>query len=43
MALIDNNEIKEVFWQFCDTNGVLLGVNKYNNSPVIIDIFDFFS
>jgi type IV secretory pathway VirB4 component len=24
----------------CDDNGILFGINKFNNSPVIIDIFN---
>lgn len=24
----------------CDDNGILLGVNKHNNSLIIVDIFD---
>ena len=27
-------------YELSDENGILLGLNKYNNSPVIIDIFD---
>lgn len=29
-----------VSYSICDDNGILLGVNKYNNSLVITDIFD---
>ena len=29
-----------VSYSLCDDNGILLGVNKYNNSLVITDIFD---
>ena len=27
-------------YELSDENGILFGLNKYNNSPVIIDIFD---
>lgn len=27
-------------YEMCDNNGILLGVNKHNNSLVIVDIFD---
>ena len=27
-------------YQMCDDNGILLGVNKHNNSLIIVDIFD---
>lgn len=29
-----------VSFEMCDDNGILLGVNKYNNSLVIVDIFN---
>ena len=28
-------------YEMCDNNGILLGVNKHNNSLIIVDIFDF--
>ena len=27
-------------YEMCDSNGILLGVNKHNNSLIIVDIFD---
>ena len=27
-------------FEMCDDNGILFGINKFNNSPVIIDIFN---
>ena len=27
-------------YELCDDNGILLGVNKHNNSLIIVDIFD---
>lgn len=27
-------------YEMCDDNGILLGVNKHNNSLIIVDIFD---
>ena len=27
-------------YEMCDDNGILLGVNKYNNSLIIVDIFN---
>ena len=27
-------------YEMCDNNGILLGVNKHNNSLIIVDIFD---
>lgn len=29
-----------ISYEMCDDNGILLGVNKYNNSLIIVDIFD---
>lgn len=29
-----------VSYEMCDDNGILLGVNKYNNSLIIVDIFN---
>ena len=28
-------------FEMCDDNGILLGVNKYNSSLIIVDIFQF--
>ena len=27
-------------YEMCDNNGILLGVNKYNSSLIIVDIFN---
>ena len=29
-----------ISYEMCDDNGILLGVNKHNNSLIIVDIFD---